>query len=172
MDVSTIRIRHYAPEGAQCAPVKETYETLSNMMEQLGPKLARIGFPVTLEKASSEGDPSKNNMVTLESAGIDFPETPLDEILGLEASPKPCGCSAGEGHGECRPSRSPAKPIKRSLPGSSPTACSGWPFHPPVAAAAAAAPAVEAEGSSKRAAVGSPLTQHSWRGGSSWKSPG
>jgi hypothetical protein len=102
MEVSTIRIRHYAPEGAQCAPVKETYETLSNMMEQLGPKLARIGFPVTLEKASSEGDPSKNNMVTLESAGIDFPETPLDEILGLEASPKPCDCSAGEGHGECR----------------------------------------------------------------------
>ena len=33
MEVSTIRIRHYAPEGAQCAPVKETYETLSNMME-------------------------------------------------------------------------------------------------------------------------------------------
>jgi len=102
MDISTIRIRHYAPEGAQCGPVKETYDTLCNMVEQLGPKLARIGFPVTLEKASSDGDPERNNLVTLESADIDFPETPLDEILGYEASSKPCGCDGGDGHGRCR----------------------------------------------------------------------
>ena len=102
MDVSTIRIRHYAPEGAECGPVQETYETLSNMVEQLGPKLANMGFPVTLEKVSSGGDPARNNMVTMESEKIEFPETPLDEILGLEASAKPCNCSAGEGHGECR----------------------------------------------------------------------
>jgi len=102
MDVATIRIRHYAPEGSDCGPVRDTYDTLSTLVEQLGPKLEKMGFPVTLEKVPSGGEPAKNNMVTMECQEIEFPETPLDEILGLEASARSCNCSAGEGHGESR----------------------------------------------------------------------
>jgi len=102
MDVSTIRVRHYAPEGASCGPVQETFETIRSLVEQLGPKLAKMGFPVTLEPVSSAGDEEKNNMVTMECVEIEFPETPLDEILGFESSMEPCSCSAGEGHGKCR----------------------------------------------------------------------
>lgn len=102
MDASTIRIRHYAPEGSDCGPVKETFETISSLVEQLGPKLAKMGFPVTLESVSSGDEAEKINMVTMECLEIEFPETPLDEILGFESSVKPCTCSAGEGHGQCR----------------------------------------------------------------------
>ncbi|MDO9508706.1 MAG: DUF2703 domain-containing protein [Thermovirgaceae bacterium] len=102
MEVSTIKIRHYAPEGVTCKPVQETFETIKSLVEQLGPKLEKMGFPVTLESVSSAGDAGKNNMVTMECLEIEFPETPLDEILGFGSSVKPCGCSAGEGHGECR----------------------------------------------------------------------
>jgi len=94
MDAATIRIRHYAPEGSDCGPVRDTYDTLSTLVEQLGPKLEKMGFPVTLEKVPSGGEPAKNNMVTMECQEIEFPETPLDEILGLEASARSCNCSA------------------------------------------------------------------------------
>lgn len=102
MEVSTIKIRHYTPEGAACEPVKETFETIRSLVEQLGPKLEKMGFPVTLESVSSGGEAGKNNMVTMECLEVEFPETPLDEILDFESAVKPCNCSAGEGHGECR----------------------------------------------------------------------
>ncbi|HPD98139.1 MAG TPA: DUF2703 domain-containing protein [Synergistales bacterium] len=96
MEASTIRIRHYAPEGAACKPVQETFDTIKSLVEQLGPKLEKMGFPVTLESVSSGNDTGKHNMVTMECMGVEFPETPLDEILGFEASVKPCESAAGE----------------------------------------------------------------------------
>ncbi|GAB6280773.1 MAG: hypothetical protein STSR0007_08740 [Thermovirga sp.] len=102
MEASTIRIRHYSPEGVACEPVKETFDTIKSLVEQLGPKLEKMGFPVTLESVSSGSDNEKNNMVTMECLDIEFPETALDEILGFESSVKPCGCASGEGHGNCR----------------------------------------------------------------------
>ncbi len=102
MEGNMILIRHYAPEGTDCGPVKETLETISSLVDQLGPKLEKMGFPVALERVSSGGDSGKNNMVTMECANIEFPETPLEEILGFESKVGPCKCSGDAGHGECR----------------------------------------------------------------------
>lgn len=114
MDVSTIRIRHYAPEGAECGPVQETYETLSNMVEQLGPKLEKMGFPVTLEKVSSGGDPAKNNMVTMESEEIEFPETPSTRSWGSRPRRSPATALQARVTVTAGPSRSAAIPTRRS----------------------------------------------------------
>ncbi len=102
MEISTITVRHYAPEGTLCEPLRQTSETLNTLVIELGAKLARMGFPVTLENVSSNGEPEKNNMVTMECLEIDFPETPLDEILGFQASARPCECASGTGPEKCR----------------------------------------------------------------------
>ncbi|MGC9372144.1 MAG: DUF2703 domain-containing protein [Thermovirgaceae bacterium] len=98
--MNRIILRHYAGGESTCDPVVKTRETLKTLLEQMGPKMEKIGFQVVMkeEDLSDTGQDERKNMITLACPEMDFGEKPLEEIIGAEAAKEECSC----GDGTCR----------------------------------------------------------------------
>jgi hypothetical protein len=98
--MNRIILRHYAGGEKTCDPVVRTRETLKTLLEQMGPKMEKIGFQVVMkeEDLSDTVKDERMNMITLACPDLDFGETPLEEIIGAEAAQEACPC----GDGTCR----------------------------------------------------------------------
>ncbi len=113
--MNRIIIRHYAGGEKTCDPVVKTRETLKTLLEQMGPKMEKIGFQVVMkeEDLSDTKYDERKNLITLACPELDFGETPLEEIIGAEAVEEACSC----GDGTCRSLRVEGQSYQAVPPG-------------------------------------------------------
>lgn len=86
--MKTITLSHYTMKDICPAPWQETWDNLMKFASRMAPKLIPLGFKLRLRKVIMDELTQDNlmsaNMVTIECAEAGVPETPIEDMLGLE----------------------------------------------------------------------------------------
>jgi len=100
--MNKIILTHYAAGEDTCDPVVETRKTIETLLRQMGPKMEKIGFQVTVREEPAAGkedaESDRTNLITLACPELGLEETPLEDLIGAESKMEACSC----GEGQCR----------------------------------------------------------------------
>ena len=92
--MKTITLTHYAVKDIEPTPWNETWDNLMKFATRMTPKMIPLGFKLKLRKMImddlTEDNLMMGNMVTIECADGDTPETPIENVLMLELDYTPC----------------------------------------------------------------------------------
>lgn len=100
--MKTITLTHYTVKDINPTPWTKTWDNLMKFGERMAPKLAPLGFKLRFRKMIMDDVTQDNlmaaNMVTIECAEAELPETPIENMLMLELDYTECSeCRTPEG---------------------------------------------------------------------------
>ncbi|MDO4988538.1 MAG: DUF2703 domain-containing protein [Synergistes sp.] len=89
-----ITLAHYVMKDINASPWEKTWENLMKFGSRIAPKIAPMGYTIKLRKVIMEDLTEDNlmsaNMVTIECADANVPETPIENIIMLQLDFSEC----------------------------------------------------------------------------------